>query len=90
MGHRHLTTIISQVVGPVCAILIDHALLNHVGSRVDQCIQEVSRFLVGDDDNRVGIGCQQAVADDGWDLARIQLIRVFDQGQVDGSRPQIW
>ena len=78
-----LTTIISQVVGPVCAKLVDHALLDHVGSRVDQCIQEVSRFLVGDDDDRVGIGCQQTIAYDGGDLARIQLIGVFDQAQVD-------
>ena len=80
-----LATIISQVVGPGCAILFDHALLNHVGSRVDQGIQEVSSLLVGDDDDRVGIWCQQAVAYDGRDLARIQLIRVFDQTKVDGA-----
>ncbi len=80
-----MTTIVRQVVGPVCAILLDHALLNHVGSRVDQCVQEVRSFLVGDDDDRVGIGCQQAVVYDGLDFARVQLIGVFDQSQVGGA-----
>ena len=49
---------IVQMVGEVCAILVNQALLNHIGSRVDQCIQEVSCLLVGDNDDSVGIGCQ--------------------------------
>ena len=80
---RAIAATLVQVIGPIITVLVDQALLNHVGSRVGQCIQEVSSFQVGNNDDGVGIGCQQTVPDDGGNLARVQLIRVFDQAQVD-------
>ena len=55
---RAVAAALVQVVGEVCAILVNQALLNNIGSRVDQCIQEVSCLLVGDNDDSVGIRCQ--------------------------------
>ena len=45
-----------QVISEVCTILVNQALLNHVGAGVGQCIQEVRSFLVGDDHHGIGIG----------------------------------
>ena len=72
-----------QVIGPSITVLINQTLLNNEGSRVGQRILEVTSFLVGDDNDGVGIWCQQTIPNDSRDFACVQLIGVFDQGQVD-------
>src|SRR6266487_2612323 len=76
---------LSQVVGEVLAVLVNQALLDYIGARVRQSVEEVSRFLVRLDDDGVRIGRQKAVVNDRFDLASDQLIRVFDERQIDRS-----
>src|SRR5579875_426853 len=77
-----LAAVITQMVGPLETPLIDDALFDHVGSRIRKRFQEVTRLLIHLDDDGTGIGSQQAIADQGRNLAVDALVRIFDQTEV--------
>ncbi len=79
------STTLGQMSREGRAILVEQTLFHDVGAGVAQGVQEVAGFLVGDDNHSLGVGSQQAIADEGLDLAGIELLRVLDQGQIDGG-----
>ena len=61
------------------AVLVYHALLDHVGTWVGQGVQKVSSLFDEFESHRIGIRYQDAVADDGGDLTISQLASILEQ-----------
>src|SRR5436309_12661057 len=71
---------LAQVVGELhIAVLVDQALLHDIGGWIGQRLQEVGGILVGLDDDRLRVGRQDAVVDDGLDLASVELVGVQNE-----------
>ena len=72
----------SQVVSEAHTVLLYQAFLDDIGAGIGQCVEEVAGFPPGNDDDRAGVRGEQAITDDGFDLADIEPIRILDEGQV--------
>src|SRR5258706_4110117 len=83
-----LATVITQVISPLETPLVYHFLLYDVGGGIGEGLQEVAGLLTGLNDDGIGVGSQQAIADQGRDFAVDALVRILDQAEI-GQRDTV-
>src|SRR5437016_7667156 len=83
---RTSTATLIEMLRPLLLILLNQALLYHVGSRVRHRTQEIDPLRRGSDDHGMFIGSLDAIADDRLNLAREQLISIFNKQVGRSSR----
>src|SRR5436190_21109974 len=80
------------MLGEICprfdrliGVFVDQLFLHDIGTWVGQSLREIGGFLASKENYCRGIGRQDTVSDDGFNLSCTQLIGIFDESQVVGT-----